>query len=378
MRLLDLFLENWRNFTRVEIVLQRRVFITGPNASGKSNLLDALRFLQDIASSGGGLQSAVSRRHGLSSIRCLAARRYPDVAVGITIGESDEPLWRYIIQINQDNLRRPYVKREIVMHNGEDILDRPNDEDKDDPERLTQTHLEQVSANKSFREVAEFLSTIRYLHVVPQLIREPDRSVGRTSDPFGGDFLEQMARTQAKTLHSRLGRITDALRVAVPQLRELRLERDVKGTPHLSGLYKHWRPNAGWQSEGEFSDGTLRLLGLLWSVSSGGGPLLLEEPELSLNPAVVRYIPQMFARVARRSGRQIFVSTHSTDLLSDTGIEPEETVLLEPSAEGTQVSVAADHDDIVALLRGGVPMAEAVFPHVSPQNAAELAAFGEA
>jgi hypothetical protein len=34
-----------------------------------------------------------------------------------------------------------------------------------------------------------------------------------------------------------------------------------------------------------------------------GGPLLLEEPELSLHPEVVRFLPQMFARMQRRSGR---------------------------------------------------------------------------
>ncbi len=34
-------LENWRNFVRTDVDLQRRVFLVGPNASGKSNFLDA-------------------------------------------------------------------------------------------------------------------------------------------------------------------------------------------------------------------------------------------------------------------------------------------------------------------------------------------------
>ncbi len=33
-----LALENWRNFSHVDVALQRRVFVVGPNASGKSNL----------------------------------------------------------------------------------------------------------------------------------------------------------------------------------------------------------------------------------------------------------------------------------------------------------------------------------------------------
>jgi len=41
-----LILRNWRNFRFIDIDLTDRVFIVGPNASGKSNLLDALRFLK--------------------------------------------------------------------------------------------------------------------------------------------------------------------------------------------------------------------------------------------------------------------------------------------------------------------------------------------
>ena len=39
MRVTRLALENWRNFTRVDVRLQQRVFVAGPNAAGKSNLL---------------------------------------------------------------------------------------------------------------------------------------------------------------------------------------------------------------------------------------------------------------------------------------------------------------------------------------------------
>ena len=39
-------LQSWRNFTEVEVDLQRRVFLVGPNASGKSNFLDVFRFLR--------------------------------------------------------------------------------------------------------------------------------------------------------------------------------------------------------------------------------------------------------------------------------------------------------------------------------------------
>lgn len=378
MRFTHLNLDNWRNFLHVNVELQRRVFLVGPNASGKSNVLDALRFLRDIADpQGGGLQAAVAKRGGVSQVRSLHARRNPNVGIEVSLDLNGAGgLWRYRLEFSQDNQRTPRVSAERVWQGSQIILDRPDREDREDPSRLTQTHLQQVNANKRFRQVAEALAQIRYLHLVPQLVREPDRSVGRVRDPFGGDFLEQLARTPKKTLEARLRRIKDALRVAVPQLEELTLDRDTAtGVPHLRGLFRHWRPNAGWQSEEQFSDGTLRLLGLLWVFLDGSAPLLLEEPELSLHAEVVRYIPQIMAGLNRRSSRQVIVSSHSWQLLSDEGIAPEEVLLLRPSPEGTTIEHAGAIQEVRALIEGGASMAEAVLPRTAPAGLEQLGLF---
>ncbi|MCW5890389.1 MAG: AAA family ATPase [bacterium] len=382
MRFTQLYLQNWRNFLRVEVALRERMFIVGPNASGKSNLLDAFRFLRDVAEPRGGLQQAVQSRGGVSRIRSLHARRYPDIVLDIGL-ELDGNPWRYRLAVGQDNVRRPIVKEESVWRGDRCLLERPISADREDPGRLAQTHLEQVNANREFRDVATFLAQVRYLHIVPQLIRDPDRYVRPNGghDPYGGDFLEQLARMQKdqrRTFESRLRRISDALKVAVPQLRELNLERDETGRPHLRGLYEHWRPDAGWQTEDQFSDGTLRLLGLLWSLLEGAGPLLLEEPELSLHEAVIRHLPSMMWKATRKSRRQVVVSTHSAALLSDTSIAAQEVLLLRPTQEGTAVTVAADNEEVGALLEGGLSIAEAVLPRVAPAHPEQLLfRFGE-
>ena len=381
MRVLNLALENWKNFKSVDVALQERSFVIGPNASGKSNLLDVLRFLQDIATEAGGLQAAVRSREGLSKIRCLAARRYPEVALEIALGtDPAAPDWRYQLKIHQDNLRRPLVRKETVHRGSKILLDRPDSKDDADKERLTQTHLEQVTSNREFREIADFLRSIHYLHVVPQLIRHPerlDRKPGFERDPFGSDFLEQIARTPEKIRNSRLQRINRALSLAVPQLQELRLERDEVGVPHLHGRYEHWRPKGAWQSEEQLSDGTLRLLGLLWAVLDGSGPLLLEEPELSLHPGVVRFIPQMIARVSRRGRRQILVSTHSPEILADTGIAPDEVIILTPDPNGTKVQLLTANDELRALIDAGETIADAALPFTTPKGTPQLSLLGD-
>jgi len=379
LRFTHLRVEKWRNFVSIDVDLQSRTFLVGPNASGKSNFLDVIRFLKDLASSGGGFQAAIQRnRGGVSSLRALAARKHSDISIFAQIGNDENPaLWAYELTFNQDNQKRPIIKREYVYKQGHQILERPDPNDKRDPELLTQTHLEQILTNQDFREIAEFFTSIRYLHIVPQLIREPDRSVGKNNDPFGGDFLEQVARKPVKTQQFRLRRICDALKVAVPQLQDLELERDKTGTPHLRGKYEHWRPQGQWQTEEVFSDGTLRLLGLLWAVLDGRGPLLLEEPELSLHPEVVRFIPLMFTRIQRNTGRQILVSTHSSDLLRDDGIGLDEVLLLQPEKEGTSVHPASNFDEIKVLLEGGVSLADAIMPRTRPQHAEQLSLFGQ-
>src|SRR5436309_5815712 len=215
LRFSSLRLQNWKNFALCEVAIANRVFLVGPNAAGKSNFLDAFRFLRQLSSPGGGFQEAVRLRSGVSAIRCLAARRFPDIELRVVVhGPAASPRWQYDLGFNQDNQRRARITKERVVRDGETLLERPNGDDKHDPDQLTQTHLEQVNVNRLFRELASFFESIRYLHIVPQLVREPDRSVGRANDPFGGDFLEQIAKTQERTRVARLRKIRDALRVA--------------------------------------------------------------------------------------------------------------------------------------------------------------------
>ncbi|MCX6677280.1 MAG: AAA family ATPase [Methanothrix sp.] len=75
MMISRLILKNWKNFQSVDIPLSARTFIMGPNGIGKSNLLDALRFLADIARPDGGLSFALHARGGLEKIKFAAANK---------------------------------------------------------------------------------------------------------------------------------------------------------------------------------------------------------------------------------------------------------------------------------------------------------------
>jgi predicted ATPase len=354
--------------------------VFGPNASGKSNLLDALRFLRDLTLDGGGLQKAVHDRGDVKRLRNLAARNFnsSQVTVSIALGADGlSPTWQYELSFTAERRgnRRPIVVREIVRHLGKEVLRRPDPKDEQDPERLTQTAIEQVGENRDFRGVKEFLASVCYLHLVPQVIRDPDRGADLTEDPFGGDFLARVARTPERDRQRRMRVINLALQLAVPQLEQLALGWDDDKRPHLEARYNHWRVTKALQNESDFSDGTLRLIGLLWTLQERGtntGPILLEEPELSLHEEVVRQLPTMMLRATKSTGRQVLATTHASDLLRDEALGVDEVLVLTPSDEGTTATLARDLPEVQRLLDNGYNLQEALNKALKPDSIGQL------
>lgn len=374
-------LKNWRNFREADVPMRERTYLVGANASGKSNFLDVFRFLRDVSKpAGGGLQKAVDDRGGITKLRCLHARRDPEVRIEVHLSDSADdakPEWRYVLgfKVEGRGAQRLLVSEEQVWRADQRILNRPKAEDEGDLRRLTQTHLEQIQTNGAFRDVADFFGDVTYLHLVPQLLKFGDRIGGNRleNDPFGQGFLERIAKCPAKTREARLKKIERALSLAVPRFKHLQFAQDEStGRPHLEALYEHHRPNAGWQREEQFSDGTLRLIGLLWTLLDGDSLLLLEEPELSLNNAIVEQIPLMIQHVQRsaKRRRQIVISSHSEAMMSNPGIDGRGVLILEPGAEGTHIRPLDEQESL--SLEAGLSVAEVVLPKTRPQTAEQL------
>lgn len=314
------------------------------------------------------MQQALQDRGGLKRVRCLTARSFNHgwVGLSITLKDDDDLRWTYELHFTseQRGKHRPIVIQEVVKKNTVEIIRRPNKADKKDPELLTQTALEQVGSNQEFRSIAGFLHGIRYMHLVPQIIRHYELGQEGNKDPFGGGFLVDIAQTNEKVRNSRLKKINKALRCAVPQIDDLVFYRDEAGRPHLQAGYVHWRPRAAHQGERDFSDGTLRLIGLLWVLGEGTSSnrvVLLEEPELSLHAAIVHQLPTILHRMTRDRG-QVVLSTHSGEMLKDPGLGVKEVVTLQPGDDGTTVTSVADLPNIDSLLTADLNLDEILEP----------------
>jgi predicted ATPase len=384
MRISRLKLTNWKNFPQVDVSLQYRVFIVGPNASGKSNLLDAIRFLRDIVKQGGGLQEAVfGLRDGVSSIRCVAARKNSDISVGIVINnEKDQPEWDYELTFNQTgggiSDLRAVVKKEFLRNllTQEIYINRQYQSESSDYQAGF-THIEQATINERFRSFVECLGEISYLHLIPQLIRDPKSFLKTTKgeDYFGRDFLDRIQKMNKKTRDAYLRRITNGLKKALPNLTDLQFEVDEAGVPHFEATFSQWRSKAVKHNERQFSDGTLRMIGLFWSLQDGTKPILLEEPELSLHASIVSVLPDIIYQLQRKKSgkRQVILTTHSYDLLNNPSVNPEEVLLVETLLqEGSRVVECAQLNEVKNYLKYGLPIGDLLINKTKPANIHQL------
>lgn len=372
-------LHNWKNFQNCDVQLTNRNFIIGANAAGKSNFIDAIRFVRDVAKQSGGLQTAVEERGGITKIRCLAARKSTEVSIYLELGEidSENPIWTYELCFSHTG--GGIMKKQVIINvekiyskeQNRYIVDRSKSNDSEDEETLKYTYLEQAVMSKNFRDLQVFLQNIEYLNIIPQLVRESSVNLPTKNkeDYYGRFFLDRLTNKNMRVRDSYFKKIGQFLKLAVPQLSELSFKLDKIGAPHLEARYEHWRAKGSKQQESQFSDGTIRLIGLLFCLLDGNGLVLFEEPEMNLHAGIISQLPAFIAKIQRekKQSLQVMITTHSYELLSDSGIGMDEVLLLRSSKEGTVVDRVSDIEDVKSVIEAGIPMAEAVISNSKPK-----------
>lgn len=414
-------LENWKNFEGVDLKFSDRVFIAGPNASGKSNLLEAILFLKRLTDDDGGLQAAVREQGGMPKLRCLWARGKNDVLIEVEVedqGENQE--WKFHLKFGtlgstekdfDEKVRiKPRVLREIISvrrkiegkMKWDDIVNEGWEKEEKDPKKLVKTGatvIETVNHEKTneVNRLREFFRDIDFIHPVPKVVRELTSdeknrdSVGKFGEGLiealnGGEIEDeeghenetneekeeretrkQVAIEREEKATQILKKIESMLRGAIPNLVSLEAERR-DGKPHLVGKFKNWRFPKAKHDERWLSDGTLRLVGILWMLlSKDNGVLLLDEPENSLHAGIVKHLPQLIWKAQQTSKTQVFVTTHSDVLLDSESVDPEEVILLLPKNEGAVEAISMPtHEEATTLLSAGFDLAEVVQMMTAP------------
>ena len=352
MRLLRLTAKNYRSLRDVSVDLGDLNLFIGANGSGKSAILDALRFLQE------GIQtydfrSPVFSRGGILNLAWKGEEAHRiELSVRLDVGEG---MYEWSVRI---------IRSGYDFHVEEDLeflpaqsprspLLRANrgegwwwSESRKEEVRLKGTStacaLAAASADASFpaRDIVEFISRWGFFDPNPFLLRRDWQGLdsGRF-DPYG--------RNLAETLYS--------MKVSSPQT----LDSVCSATRSVLGLPSEIEPR---ESEDRFyfvqnepglqypvnqmgvSSGTLRMIALMTALHGQPGTNLIgiEEPENYIHPTALSSFVEHLQKALGRV--QFLITTHSPMLLNFIG-DPESVRIVRRSNHGGTLIVKEGNPD---------------------------------
>lgn len=326
--------KNFRSLGDVDVNVDRLTVLVGPNASGKSNFIDALRFVRDSLRRG--LDNAITERGGLSAIRRWSPYRpYKTVEFRIE-GREKQKAWQYQLVIGSDTPDSYQIVREFCEVQGrkdrKDGFDVQNgvwkwsSQDTRFPLGPETLALRLLSGWPAFSQVYSSLVRAGYYVIFPNILREPQKP--GTTYPLDehGANLASVLRSMIKKKNKFLPDLQSTLSRVVPGISDVRV-RAVGGYLVVELRHESYGEKEHFFAAGQESDGTLRILGLLVALFQTPTLSLLgvEEPELTIHPGAMGVLCDMFREASVRG--QIMLTTHSPDLISR--FSPEELRVVE-------------------------------------------------
>jgi hypothetical protein len=82
-----LVVKNYRSLADIDVALSPLTVLVGQNGTGKSNLIDVLRFVRDALTDG--FESALESRGGFDDTRCWFADEHEDVSIQLDFSTPD-------------------------------------------------------------------------------------------------------------------------------------------------------------------------------------------------------------------------------------------------------------------------------------------------
>jgi len=109
-RYVSLELTNFLSYKSASLAFGDFIALVGPNASGKSNAVAAIKLLREIPSYG--LQTAIARRGGFDQLRHRSAGRPYDPTIRLTFAFGDSDRSSYELRLGAVKGQRYRVKKE--------------------------------------------------------------------------------------------------------------------------------------------------------------------------------------------------------------------------------------------------------------------------
>ncbi|MBE9249730.1 AAA family ATPase [Dolichospermum sp. LEGE 00240] len=353
-----LILENWKSFRYAELPLDPLTVLIGTNASGKSNVVEALEFLQRIAN-GENIETALAGDKTLSSIRGgveLAARKGEnEFTLKVLVGAEDDADYLYNLQIqtlpsfklceeyleiidmnNNDILKIKlmdfYYQAKSGLHfkgtrvwrlsktrrNDKKILEQPTDVEEDNQKYLK---LPKIATNFTI----DNLSNLLVLNPISSKMRD----YSRLSENIESDG-SNIAGVLAGLPDDKKTEIENTLSEYLKDLPEGDIKKvwaEPVGrlkTDAMLYCQEEWKPGEITEIDARsMSDGTLRFLAILTALLTRpeGSQIVIEEIDNGLHPSRAALLVKILKEIGTKRNIDILLTTHNPALLDAFGPE---------------------------------------------------------
>ncbi len=358
----ELHLHQWKSFETATLHIDPLTILIGTNASGKSNTLDALLFLQRVAS-GVGIFQAINGDVNLPPIRggmewvCRKPAR--EFTLKMILGtESDNYDYRYEVSVQVNGVRAEVVREELILLTYGPRRQIPKENRlfyTQPPEANTpgiscyfstgtkgpgrridvnRSHivLVQADALNLRREVQEGVKQV--LGQLQQIfVFDPIPSHMRDYSPFserlqtdGSNIAGVLAALDPSQKAEVEKTLTEYLK-ALPERDIQRIWTEPVGkfqTDAMLYCEEGWLGTVSHTVDARgMSDGTLRYLAIVTAMLTRqpGSLLVIEEVDNGLHPSRAHVLVEMLRTLGRQRSIDVIVTTHNPALLDAAGVQ---------------------------------------------------------
>lgn len=342
-----LTLEKWKSFgpERRPLSLSPLTVLVGPNASGKSNVFDALRFLQGLALGysvddvlrgrseggretwsgirGGPQEAARSGKtfrittewsEGWSHELAVDTGPLASVAMDVFSDVNGEVFSTHAASLKGNVGRNEAGGLSVAVRKGAGKGNWPSVLVRDLMSVVTQLEPDARFAPEVLPTVQAYVRAVRslfFLDIQPKLMRAPSplgRSLGLSGEHIAAAVHELSAETRRDVVDWLAELCAPRVKALVPELIE-----------KVQEVFLFLEEEDGTRvSARSLSDGTLRFLGTLVALMTTpeGSTVLLEEPDVGLHPARVHLLAEFLEQITAERGIQVLATSHSPTLLA--------------------------------------------------------------
>ena len=393
--------ENWKSFDNATLNIDPLTVLIGTNSSGKSNLLDALQFLNRV-SSGIMLTAALQGDAAVSALRGgteWASRKPGDsFSLQVTFRQNEtfdyvykiecvtsqnrcelrsEQLYRYRFRIDKGGHRQRNSTSirlfwtDIVYNDSPTITARLYNEKGGSPRPLGKANaiLFQLAGQRLRTEIQEgidyvttSLRNIFILDPIPSHMRGFS-PLSERLDADAGNIAGVLAALQMDNRENIEGILSTYVK-RLPERDIVRVYAETVGKFNTDAMLyceEHWdeasASNPVVDARG-MSDGTLRFLAILTALLTRpqGSLLVIEEVDNGLHPSRSRLLLEMLKNVGTRNSVDVMVTTHNPALLDamGTAMVPFIAVAHRDSTTGaSRITLLEDIEQLPKLLAQG-------------------------